>query len=83
MVQDPKKRQGMDGKEMQLNYPKTWSYLKQFEVALGQRKSRGISDMVEQGAPFHKEPNPFSKVSDTNCIITVRSPHNGALHVMG
>jgi hypothetical protein len=53
MVQDPEKRQGIDEKEIQLNYPKTWSYLKQFEVALGQRKSRGVTDMVEQGAPFY------------------------------
>jgi len=53
MVQDPKKRQGIDEKEMQLSYPNTWSYLKQFEAALGQRKARGISDMVEQGASFY------------------------------
>lgn len=53
MVQDPVKRRGMDEKEMQLHYPKTWSYLKQFETALEQRKARGISDMVEQGAPFY------------------------------
>ena len=53
MVQDPKKRQGIDEKEIQLNCPRTWSYLKQFESALLQRKSRGISDMVEQGAPFY------------------------------
>jgi hypothetical protein len=53
MAQDPKKRRGIDEKEMQLNYPKTWSYLKQFEAALGQRKARGISDMVKLGAPFY------------------------------
>jgi SAM-dependent methyltransferase len=53
MAQDREKRRGMDEKEMQLNYPKTWSYLKQFEASLRQRKARGVSDMVEQGAPFY------------------------------
>jgi methylase of polypeptide subunit release factors len=34
MAQDPEKRRGIDEKEMQLNYGKTWAYLKQFEVPL-------------------------------------------------
>ena len=37
MAQDPVKRRGMDEKEMQLNYPKTWSYLKQFDKELRSR----------------------------------------------
>ena len=37
MVQDPEKRQGIDEKEMQLNYNKTWTYLKQFEEELRTR----------------------------------------------
>jgi len=37
MAQDPEKRRGMDEKEMQLNYPKTWSYLKQFDKELRSR----------------------------------------------
>jgi hypothetical protein len=37
MVQDPEKRRGIDEKEMQLNYPKTWDYLKQFESPLRSR----------------------------------------------
>lgn len=53
MVQDPSKRQGMDEKEMQLHYPKTWSYLKQFEAVLRRRRSRGVTDMIEGGAPFY------------------------------
>ena len=53
MAQDPEKRRGIDEKDMQSNYPKTWTYLKQFEASLRQRKARGVSDMVEKGAPFY------------------------------
>ena len=52
MAQDPEKRRGIDEKNMQINYPKTWTYLKQFEASLRQRKARGVSDMVEKGVPF-------------------------------
>ena len=37
MVQDPVKRRGIDEKELQLKYPKTWEYLKKFEGALRTR----------------------------------------------
>jgi hypothetical protein len=37
MAQDRETRRGIDEKEMQLNYPKTWSYLKQFEPSLRER----------------------------------------------
>jgi hypothetical protein len=53
MAQDPEKRRGIDEKDMQSSYPKTWTYLKQFEASLRQRKARGVSDMVEKGAPFY------------------------------
>jgi SAM-dependent methyltransferase len=53
MAQDREKRCGIDAKEMQTDYPKTWTYLKQFEGALKQRKARGVSDMIERGAPFY------------------------------
>ena len=53
MVQDPDKRCGIDEDEMKTNYPKTYLYLKRFEATLRERKSRGVSDMVEGGAPFY------------------------------
>ena len=53
MVQDPVKRQGIDESEMQLRYEKTYHYLKQFEGILRGRKSRGVTDMIEAGAPFY------------------------------
>lgn len=37
MAQDSEKRRGIDEKEMQLNYPKTWSYLEQFDKDLRSR----------------------------------------------
>jgi len=37
MVQDPVKRCGIDEKELQLKYPKTWEYLKKFEGVLRTR----------------------------------------------
>ena len=39
--------------EMKTDYPKTYLYLKRFEAALRQRKSRGVADMIEGGAPFY------------------------------
>jgi len=53
MAQDPDKRQGIDEDEMKTNYPKTYLYLKRFEAALRERKSRGVTDMIEEGAPFY------------------------------
>ncbi len=53
MAQDPEKRRGIDEKDTQSSYPKTWIYLKQFEASLRQRKAHGVSDMVEKGAPFY------------------------------
>ena len=53
MVQDPKTRRGMDENVLQQRYPKTWAYLKRFEKILRERKSRGVSDMLKQGAPFY------------------------------
>lgn len=38
---------------MKTAYPKTYLYLKRFEPALRERKSRGVSDMIESGAPFY------------------------------
>jgi len=40
-------------KEMQVKYPRTYGYLKQFESALKRRASRGVSDMLKKGAPFY------------------------------
>jgi len=37
MVQDPVKRRGIDEKEMQTRYPRTYGYLKRFESVLRQR----------------------------------------------
>lgn len=53
MAQDPIKRRGIDEDEMKTSYPKTYAYLKRFEAVLRERKSRGVSDMVETGAPFY------------------------------
>ena len=53
MVQDPDKRCGIDEGEMKTNYPKTYLYLKRFEAVLRERKSRGVTDMIEEGAPFY------------------------------
>jgi SAM-dependent methyltransferase len=53
MVQDPVKRRGVDEKELQTRYPRTYGYLKRFEPVLRQRASRGISDMLKKGAPFY------------------------------
>ncbi|MBW1973115.1 MAG: N-6 DNA methylase [Deltaproteobacteria bacterium] len=53
MVQDPKKRRGIDEYEMKANYPKTYLYLKRFEKILRERKSRGVRDMIQKGAPFY------------------------------
>jgi len=53
MAQDPIKRRGIDEDKMKTQYPKTYQYLKRFEGILRERKSRGISDMIEKGAPFY------------------------------
>lgn len=53
MAQDPIKRRGIDEDEMKTKYPKTYIYLKRFEEILRERKSRGITDMIKQGAPFY------------------------------
>ena len=53
MAQDPDKRCGIDEDEMKIEYPKTYLYLKRFESVLMQRKSRGVTDMIEGGAPFY------------------------------
>ncbi|MCL0058026.1 hypothetical protein M1N05_03055, partial [Dehalococcoidales bacterium] len=39
--------------EMKTDYPKTYLYLKRFETVLRERKSRGVTDMIEKGAPFY------------------------------
>jgi hypothetical protein len=53
MVQDPVKRQGISEDRMKSSYPRTYAYLKRFETVLRERKSRGVSDMLEAGAPFY------------------------------
>ena len=53
IVQDPKKRCGIDEAQMKTDYPKTYLYLKRFEGVLRERKSRGVTDMIEKGAPFY------------------------------
>ncbi len=53
MVQDPVKRRGIDEKELQTRYPRTYGYLKRFERVLRERASRGVSDMLKKGAPFY------------------------------
>jgi len=53
MAQDPDKRCGIDENEMKADYPKTYLYLKRFEAVLRERKSRGVTDMIEGGAPFY------------------------------
>jgi len=53
IVQDPIKRRGIDENEMKNKYPKTYLYLKRFEKVLRERKSRGVTDMIKNGAPFY------------------------------
>jgi hypothetical protein len=53
MVQDPVKKQGISEDRMKSSYPRTYAYLKRFETVLRERKSRGVSDMLEAGAPFY------------------------------
>ncbi len=53
MVQDPKTRRGIDEEKLRERYPQTWRYLKRFEPILRERRSRGVSDMLEQGAAFY------------------------------
>jgi hypothetical protein len=56
MVQDPKTRRGIDEETMQVQYPRTWAYLKNFEKILRQRSvfiryfTRGKKkDIIETG----------------------------------
>jgi hypothetical protein len=51
--QDPIKRQGIDEDKMKTDYPKTYMYLKRFETALRERKSKVVADMIKRGAPFY------------------------------
>ncbi|WP_243030043.1 Eco57I restriction-modification methylase domain-containing protein [Thermus altitudinis] len=60
MVQDPVKRRGIDEKEMQTHYPRTYGYLKRFEQVL--RSSaifrryfvrKGSSGAVVEAGPFY------------------------------
>lgn len=53
MAQDPIRRCGIEEDEMKATYPKTYAYLKRFEKALRERKSRGVTDMIKKGAPFY------------------------------
>ena len=53
LVQDPVKRRGIDEEALQTRYPRTYGYLKRFEPVLRKRASRGISDMLQKGAPFY------------------------------
>ena len=53
MAQDPDERRGIDEKKMKTDYPKMYLYLKRFETVLRERKSRGVTDMIEGGAPFY------------------------------
>lgn len=58
MVQDPKKRRGIDEKVMQMRYPRTYAYLKRFEEVLRQRalfkryftRKKATGGIVETGA---------------------------------
>jgi hypothetical protein len=52
MVQDPKKRRGIDEGEVQSRWPKTWGYLKRFERVLLKRSSQAVRHLMEQG-PFY------------------------------
>jgi hypothetical protein len=40
-------------KDMQVRFPRTFTYLRQFSSTLRGRKSRGVSDMLGKGAPFY------------------------------
>lgn len=52
MVQDPMKRRGYDEEWLSVTHPKTYAYLKHFEVVLRQRKSQSIRSLMETG-PFY------------------------------
>lgn len=51
MVQDPEKRRGVDESEMQLDYPRAWSYLKRFEPILRERAA--YKRYFREDAPFY------------------------------
>jgi len=60
MVQDPKKRRGIDEEELQRRWPKTWKYLKRFEKVLRERAAfkryftrRDRSLRVIETGPFY------------------------------
>ncbi|HEU4758901.1 MAG TPA: SAM-dependent DNA methyltransferase, partial [Dehalococcoidia bacterium] len=51
VVQDPVKRTGYEESWLKVNYPHTYGYLKQFEVALrSERRSQAVRDLMEKGA---------------------------------
>ena len=51
MAQDPIKRRGIDQKEIQLHYPKTYTYLKRFENVL--RSRAAYKRYFKEDAPFY------------------------------
>jgi hypothetical protein len=59
MVQDPKKRRGLDEQLVQQRYPKTWTYLKRFEEVLRERSgfkryfTRTQGSQVVETGPFY------------------------------
>ena len=59
MVQDPRTRRGIDENTMQMQYPKTWAYLKRFEVVLRQRAAfkryftRSAQEKVKETGTFY------------------------------
>jgi len=64
MVQDPIKRRGIDEKELQMRYPRTYGYLKRFEPILRQRAAfRRYFTRKEQGGKVI-ETGPFYSMFD-------------------
>jgi hypothetical protein len=53
LVQDPVRRRGVEESELQVGFPRTHAYLKRFEKVLRARASRGVSDMLREGAAFY------------------------------
>jgi SAM-dependent methyltransferase len=87
MVQDPKKRQGIDEEEMQLNYTKTWSYLKQFDKELKSRAA--YKRYFSENDPFYSMFNvgdytlaPY-KVVWTRVDIDIKGAVIGSADVVG
>jgi hypothetical protein len=64
MVQDPVKRRGIDEKELQTRYPRTYGYLKRFEPVLRQRAAfKRYFTRPERGGKV-KETGPFYSMFD-------------------